>query len=465
MSARSLLGVAVAGLLAVAGVNPMHAAPAAPVVIEQAFRAISVSPMPDDSAFEGCLLVLDVDPNARSRARAFTLCEKDGTPVLTPWREFDADTISATPFAVGGGAIEIHVGRESALDVWRIDRDLTTSTRIAQIEDERLGPFVTARNAVDLDGDATLDLIQAHYEGVSAWRRSEGGFVALKSARLPPSAAFTSRSIVVRTASLTEISPKDANVRYTAPSPEPGDRWRVDRVPFGAQGIGEPCAAWVELPAAMTPLRAAVSEGDIARLIALAQPADRLALLGELSLVIAPLECRRTGRGSAPTAMVKTKAPNYSGARLLLQDATGDGRDDIVLLAQAGRLDADPWIGVVPQQADGSFAKRTLDWKGKAESFSFALYQWEEDLDGDGRHDLTFLDDDALAVSRGLEPDGKRVPIEAKPSRRLVLPKGVTPQGRAVHRLEGDGRWLVVSATRAEAGQAKPVLIALPWGE
>ncbi len=438
----------------------------APLAFDRGFESVWLAGIPEGTPYDGCVLALDVDPRARRNARVYTLCAGEGAPVLAFLRETAPGAISLLAAAGSGGSLEIWVGLEGALEIWRqADRGAAIEV-VARLEDPRIGPILREEDRPDLDGDGSADFVQGHFEGFTGWRRAGATFVEIASVNIPPTATLVERRVAVRTPPLLAVDSESGN-RFTSPQAQPGDRWRVHRVQTGDAGRAvDVCPAWIDLPEPLEVRSAAIAEGTPPRLIALAQPGDRMALLGEMSLVVAPLECRRSGRGTGFERTVPTKHANYSPGSLSMRDVTGDGLDDAVVLGTSGRFDADPFVTVLVRQKDGSFASRPITWKGDADDFgTMALYAWDADLDGDGRQDLAYLHDGStLAVIPGLEPDGASVPLARKPARLVALPRDIDPFGKALIIVRGgDDRRLVYMGTRAKkGGKSETLLVTVP---
>lgn len=465
MRGASMHRAAFFGFVFAASIAAVAAAERAPLAFERGFETVRLAAIPKGTPYDGCVLALDVDPRARRNARVYTLCPGGGDPLLAFLRETDPGAVSLLPRASGDGALEVWVGFEGALEIWRQAGREAAIEVVARLEDPRIGPLLREEDRPDLDGDGSADFIQGHFEGVTTWRRAGGTFVELAHATVPPSAVLVLRRVVVRTPPLLSDGSGKAGDRFTAPEPRPGDRWRVHRVRVGeAGGTVDVCPAWIDLAKPLDIRSATIANGTTPRLVALAQPGDRMALLGELDIVVAPLECRRSGRGTGFERTVATKHANYSPGSIRMRDVTGDGLDDALVLGTTGRFDADPFVTVLVREPGGAFAPRPITWKGDAEDFETALYSWDADADGDGLDDLLYLHEGStLAVVPGVEADGKAVPLARKPARLVALPLDIDPVGTALVIARDGRRWLVYVGTRAKkGGKSETLLVTVP---
>ena len=210
---------------------------------------------------------------------------------------------------------------------------------------------------------------------------------------------------------------------------------------------------------------------------------DKLNLLGEKSLRVYPLGGDRSRAGDAPLFAATTGINLWQTAFPTFVDLDHDGHDDLVLAYWKGLKNAIAALEVYPGSAGGEFGKaRTMTFdveEGQRDALAFG-----DDADGDGRPDLVLLARNELLVFPGSLP-GKALdaPVTTKPSRRIALPGdlpsassrslNVGTEGFSVSRtdggagaphfvdIEGDGRpeVLFVGNRTASAGRAVIVFV------
>jgi hypothetical protein len=434
----------------------------APLVIDRD-GDLSVVEAPAQSVFDACVLIVETekDAGATTTRRVSSLCDDGDGPRLAPVAETTAEALSVTPRLGPDRALDLLVGLDGGLEVWRVPERGVPATLVARLVDPRLGPV--GGDLVDLDGDGTDDLIESTYEGLAAFRRTATGFEALSTAPLPPRAVLAGERLRVMGSAAIAATPAGL-ARYTTPLALEGDRWRVFRIPLGPAGAGEPCAAWIDAKADLRIVSSTVLDGDPPRLVAMVQPGDRLALMGEQEFVVAPIVCRASARGEPFELKLETRHPNFSPTAISLEDVTGDGILDAVIRGIVGRVTPDPLVTVFPGLPGGRFSAKPLDWDRKAKKLDRSIYSWPgSDLDGDGTDDLIYLEQRALSIVRGTAPDGRSVPLERKPSASIDLPEKIDAGGRGNAILSGpSGRWFVFAGTREAEKERKKAVVALP---
>ena len=469
---RRLVAAALALLGADAAFAARPNAPAAPapIVVERPYDVQAVEAAPSGSAWEGCAFVLE-GPNERMAERSLAAVCRGVTagsaPELRPLVSglVGARALAADP--LGGGRVRLLVGVVGGVRTFLFGAPGDPPVEAAPMSDARLDPASLA-DRPDLDGDGTRDLLQATWEGLAAWRWTGDGFAPLASAALPRRAAAAGGEVSVWSPFV--IAEDEAPIpRWTRPAGWTGERLRVERIDLGPQGAGPACSAWIAPGSRVQIAAAAILRGERPRLVALVEPAERIALLGERRLLVAPLTCRASGRGEPPSLLLDTPLANYfANATLLVRDATGDGLQDVVAVGISGRLKPDLEVLVWPGEVGGGLARRPLRWSRKAESMG-GTWSFAEDVDGDGLPDLVRREEQTLWVARGLRPGPGRVPLETTPSFIGSLPKEYATAGflgrlRPRAAAPGEPAWLLFSAQRAGtvAGASDHALIVVP---
>lgn len=355
------------------------------------------------------------------------------------------------------GGVDLLVGAQGEVRLFLlVDPDAEPAAGPV-LRDARLGPWTL--EDPDLDGDGTADLVQVVSTGLAAWRRTPDGFTAWRDVALPPRANFDRDSVSVFSPGL--ISDDKSGTRWTTADLRPGNRWRTFRIDLS--GDGSVCPAYVEPGGAWRVASSTVVAGgdkEAPRLVALAQPADRLALMNELRLVVAPLACRASGKGSAPEVFVETAFPNHSNPWLTAEDMTGDGTLDIVARGIKGRLSPDIQVAVWRGLGGGLFEKKPLTLVHAVKDLG--AFDIQADVDGDGRKDLRYAGKDGPAYCRGIPPDGVKVPFACdRPVRYATPPKDYDTSGLGVTLAAGSRRVLLIRATTKKDKKDVEVLLAV----
>lgn len=444
------IGTACAAVLAAA---PAAAAPPGPraEVLERTEPVLAAARAPADSAWAGAVVVLEGKPDApdAEAPRLGLLRVRDGRAEVAPLGAAPREARSVACLA-GPGPGRLLVGRPGGIDEFVAGPDGLSA--VARLEDDRLEPFRLA-DRPDLDGDGTPDLLQAAYTGLLAWRRTATGFAPLAAARLAPVVRSGAEQVTVSGSDVLVPVP-DAPERWSFPDGLPGHRLRLFRVPLGPQGAGTPCAAWIDAGTALRPLAAAVLSGTAPRLVALAAPADKLSFFGNATLVVAPLACDETARGTAPLQAFKTGVDAMIGwTRLDVRDATGDGLPDALLSGHQGLTSPDLHVALHEGTAGGRFAERARECSVRKVTPLGA--RWDEDVDGDGWFDLVAFEESGAILLRGTAPKAGSVPLACDAPVRVTLPEGVTAQRMLeLADIDGDGaRELVLAARWSPPGR------------
>jgi hypothetical protein len=286
------------------------------------------------------------------------------------------------------------------------------------LSDGRLHPY-SLDDRPDIDADGSADLVQALAEGLASWRRAADGSLApLGLSPVPGFAVVGAGGALVRGREMRPGAPA-TSWRWTSPVVEPPDRLSILRVPVPGSGDAQTCTAWVNVGGRRRISSWVVDETDTPRLVAMTATADRVDLLGEHSLVVAPLECDETRRGRAPSLDVSTRYPVYSTPQIELRDVTGDGQMEIVAIGVTGRLRPSAEVTIWPLHTSRSSPVR---WSERVERGAVAL-DWSRDVTGDGLPDFIALDEEGLTLYAGIRSPARRVPIESRPTAVLPWPR------------------------------------------
>jgi hypothetical protein len=350
-----------------------------------------------------------------------------------------------------GGGLRVLFGRPGGIDEIQLDAPGAAPRVVKLIEDDALDPY-SFKDRPDLDGDGTKDLLQATYEGIVTWKRAGDGSVSrVAGPRVPPFANSYGEQVTLSgRLILTPVPPE--LVRWTWPETLPGRRLRVYRAPL-PPATGDVCAAWIDAGAQLYAARAVILSGAPPRLAALVAPSDKIAIFGNLSLLVAPLTCDETARGRQPTLVAKTAfEANIGWTLFAARDVTGDGRLDLLYFGQQGLLDEKLQVAVHHGLADGSFgASPAIGERSDLEPISA---RWENDVDGDGLLDLVVLDPKRALLARGRAvAKTNELPVDLQKAAVVELPENVRPR-RLVELIDfdGDGRLeaLIAGETREE---------------
>ncbi len=244
---------------------------------------------------------------------------------------------------------------------------------------------------------------------------------------------------------------------------------------------GEVEECWARLPTpemliTQVPLLLA---GDPVLLVT-SMPAEDFGLFKAQELRLFPLKRDRSRSGRPPLAAFKTRANIITGARPRLLDVDRDGREDLVLIYWKGFDREHIVLDVYLQEEDGGFSEsaRTTTLKVKHADSSVSSYVFH-DFDGDGRFDLMLVADGKLLIHRGSAKSvGGRKLLEKTPaySAPLVitaLENGGEVGGRdGVRRnqyhyhdldLDGDGRSEVLLVGRDDDGKGFVSLVLFDY--
>jgi len=150
--------------------------------------------------------------------------------------------------------------------------------------------------------------------------------------------------------------------------------------------------------------------------------AEKLSLLGEKWLRVFSLGGNRTRAGDPPIFAATTGINLWQATNPAIVDLDRDGRADLVLAYWKGLKNAIASLEVYRGAAGPRFAKaRSMSFDVEGGDKGFMAFG--PDADGDGRPDLILLAEKELVVFPGVDAKAAaEKPVETRPSRRVALP-------------------------------------------
>lgn len=399
----------------------------------------------EESALVGCAVIWMTDSNDfPSDGRLELACIAEGSFTRRSLGK-SAETLRDLRVETGPErALRVILAHESFIEE-RMIRDRSAELSSPRVLLEGQGFTRGAlRSRPDFDADGTKDLQLDTWRGVEAWRRGPEGYERLSAARLPPRASMSRFGPDMTISGWDITSGEEPVTRWTSPETRQGKRLSTWRIPLEEGVFGQPCEAWVQTPEPMNAQtrRFAVLE-DRELLIAITQPAESFSLFGEGALVIARPVCDETRRGKPPLLVAKTSyAPWFPPTIREVEDVTGDGLEDVVLVGYSGKLSVSAEVRLHEGLPGGGFSARAVKWEEDADAGGLT---WDADLDGDGFEDLVLDDSGTLEVYRGVAPRKGRVPLETRPSWRARLPRKWNADWMATWPIDAENRHVVVA--------------------
>jgi hypothetical protein len=197
---------------------------------------------------------------------------------------------------------------------------------------------------------------------------------------------------------------------------------------------------WARLPAPERVLEQTCLMLDGApHLVVTTMSSEKLSLLGEKRLRVFPLTPDRTRTGATPRFAVASGINLWQATIPVLADVDGNGSLDLVLPYWKGLKGSTAVLEAFPRRADGAFeatARRTeLDVADGEKSW----IGWGQDASGDGRPDLLLFAGKNVVLYPGMASDDGRRLVSAKPSARLPWPDDAPDLGSVWSGLGGDG--------------------------
>lgn len=211
---------------------------------------------------------------------------------------------------------------------------------------------------------------------------------------------------------------------------------------------------WSRLPGPETVVghHYAVQDGR-GRLLVRSVDAARVAIFGRQRLRSLPLLDDRSRSGKRTSIDVELQARHWQTAEIRVRDHDGNGRDDLVIVAQDGLGSGKLAVDIYPGLGGGRYAGRSrrVVLERAAEGWSY-----EHDLTGDGLPDLVIVGDDLLTIHPG-RAAGKPVVKQA-----LWAIPGSGDGSPNVLDVDGNGSLDVVMTTRNEDGHGRVRVLLRP---
>lgn len=412
----------------------------------------------------------------------------------------------AVPDGRGGRELFVlaTVGREA--DGPRAVDHLDTSGDTPHAERWRdgLAAGVDALDAIDLDGDGTMELVAGEprrLERVGSLRREAlptpvladpawidlrapeasrlrapeaarrllataevgrvrffaaggGDLAPAAEVALPVEANRDERGLRLVSPPLRQVARRDASpLWFAGPLAAGASRLRLVRIDPAAANESRRSEVWCRLPGAEKVDTSAVLAIDgIATLAVLTSRADRLGVFEKAQLRVFPLSADRTRAGRSPSFVAETGISRWRRATLVARDLDGDGRDDLAILGPLGLRGEKLGVQLHAGLGDGRFApKATRVEIDDGERQALVV----DDLTRDARADLLLVDGARVAVHAGLAPGGAG-PFAERPWRTFEMrQKKKGEQGEKVEVAVGGG------GVRATSLAERPEVLAI----
>jgi hypothetical protein len=192
-------------------------------------------------------------------------------------------------------------------------------------------------------------------------------------------------------------------------------------------------------------------------LIVTTTSAEKLSLFGEKALRVYPLGGDRTRAGDAPLFATTTGINLWQQAHPVVVDLDRDGRNDLVLPYWKGLKNSIAALEVYRGGAVSGFAKpRSMSFD--VENGEKGFMEFGADADGDGRPDLILLANKELLVFPGSAQDrAAEKPVETHASRRIALPEDLPGARGNSFSMGIDG----IQISRSTGGLGTPHLLDL----
>lgn len=378
----------------------------------------------------------------------------------------------------GDGNDELLLLREGRIDVLTVVPGGQAETKVL-VEDDLLGTACCGpRASWDPSQAPGMPLRVTLLGALRTYRRSPDGTSALSSEiAIPVRVSAQGDRMRVESPSIHAIGRAVSGRTVFATEPEPLGSRRLRTMLVDPDGPAESqvVESWSNFPQAERVVDSAFFILDGAPvLIVTTTSADKLSLLGEKALRVFPLGGDRTRAGSNPVFAATTGINLWQRAVPAVVDLDRDGRGDLVLSYWKGLQNSIAALEVYRGDAQSGFSK-SHSMSFDVDDGDKGFMEFGTDADGDGRPDLILLANHEMRVYPG-EPPNHAVdkPVANSPSRRIALPADLpradrssivlgldgigisrTPRGLGTPRfldLDGDARADVVFAGNGDAG-------------
>jgi hypothetical protein len=326
----------------------------------------------------------------------------------------------------GDGADELLLFREGRIDLVTVSSRGEAKAR-ALVSDEELGrSFGGPRLAWDELAVQDASLRVTLLGGFRSYRGDPERNVTLASElAIPVRVNAGSERVRVASPAVRPIGRTAAGRMVFATEPEPLGRRRLRTLLLDPDGPVETrvVESWALFPSPERVVDSAFAMLQGAPvLIVTTTSAEKLSLLGEKALRIYPLGGDRTRAGDAPLFAATTGMNLWQVASPAVVDLDHDGRDDLVLAYWKGLKNSIAALEVYRGGVASAFTKpRSMSFD--VEKGERGFLEFGADADGDGRPDLILLANNELVVFPGVAPEkAAEAPVATRSSRRIALP-------------------------------------------
>ncbi len=359
------------------------------------------------------------------------------------------------------GEDELLLQHDGGIDLVTLSSDGSAGTR-ALVEDSELGPPCCGPR-IAWDGTAARDatLRVAVLGAFRTYRLGQGGTTTVVSElAIPALLKAGAERVLVESPTVRSIGRTAAGRMLFATEPEALGRRRLRTFLLDPDGPADTrvVESWALFPEPERVVDSAFAMLDGSPvLIVTTTSADKLSLLGEKALRMYPLGGDRTRAGNAPIFAATTGINLWQQAHPAVVDLDRDGRDDLVLAHWKGLKNSIAALEVYRGGAASGFAKpRSMSFD--VENGERAFLEFGADADGDGRPDLILLANRELLVFPGAPSErAAQRAVETRPSRRIPLMQEL-PRAQGFSVSMGPGGFQI---SRSAGGFGTPHLIDL----
>lgn len=340
----------------------------------------------------------------------------------------DATAVRALD-ADGDGLDEILLVRPGRIDLLRsASGRLAASGPEPLVEDPALGWGLLANRADATAAERRL-LHAPTLGGVRSYAPGpDGAYRLLAESLFPVVARRDGAGFRVESPAARPVGAGPSGRPLLASAPIAADAMRLHSVlfdPTAPTAEERQVEAWARLPQQERVIETAFLRLDGRPALAVtSRRADKLSFFGEKFLRLYPLERDRSRAGLDPLFAAESRMNLWQSARLVVLDADGDGRDDLVAAYWKGLKDDTVVIDAYLRREDGSFDPDPRSTAFDVKDGERNILGFGEDLDGDGRSELVLGAAGRLLVFRGQA--GKRgAGLVERPARWSLPAEGI----------------------------------------